>query len=185
MPALTETREDITETGWCALHLARNVGYKSHRILDIFATKTEIRWFDYSCMSIHNCNCAGFNNGQNRHSASRLMSNTFGSTTLTRIVDISATESETAWFEYLILKTESANNSTLSNAKTSHNSTTLTTPLSTTLTTLLFDSSINSDLSTHSYFSINRSTLLDHPIFKVKSSPTISVSFSNSLSPFC
>ena len=72
---------------------------------------------------------------------------------------------------------ESANNSTLSNADTSHNSTTL--------TTLLFDSSINSDLSTHSYFSNNRSTLLDQLIFKVKSSPTISVSFSNSLTPFC
>ena len=42
MPALTETREDITETGWCAAHLARNVGYKSHRILDISATITEI-----------------------------------------------------------------------------------------------------------------------------------------------
>ena len=136
MPDLTETREDITETGWCALHLARKVGYKSHRNLDRFATLTEIRWLDYSCMSIQNCNCAGFNNGQKRHSANRLMSNTFGSTTLTLIVDISATESKIAWFEYLILKMESTNNSTRSNANTSRNSTTLTTPLSATLTPL-------------------------------------------------
>ena len=177
MPDLTETREDITETDWCALHLARKVGYKSHRNLDRFATLTEIRWFDYSCMSIQNCNCAGFNNGQKRHSANRLMSNTFGSTTLTRIVDISATETEEAWFEYLILKMESANNSTRSNANNSTRSNANTSRNSTALTTLLFDFSINSDLSTHSHFSINRSTLIDQQLFKVKSTPSISVSF--------
>ena len=119
----------------CGVQVTSNYIFATY-IADIFATITEIRWFDYSCMSIQNCNCAGFNNGQNRHSANRLMSNTFGSRTLTRIVDISAAESVIAWFEYLILKMESANNSTLSNANTSHNSTTLTTPLSTTLTPL-------------------------------------------------
>ena len=43
---LSRTRADISQTNWCALFLVANVEYNAHRIIDISAMQTAIRWFE-------------------------------------------------------------------------------------------------------------------------------------------
>ena len=67
------TSVDITQTGWWALYVARNVYYQPHRIVDIPATATELRLVEYLSLNLQNNNYTAYNRDESRHNADQLM----------------------------------------------------------------------------------------------------------------
>ena len=51
---------DIARTRWCELYLVTITEYNAHRIIDISAIETEIRWFEYFGVKMQNCSYVVF-----------------------------------------------------------------------------------------------------------------------------